>query len=93
MRDEIKNAKELTEVRANVAFHSNQTPATSKDSSLIVIRDNAILQIGYFGALRRSEIINIHYIVYAEDWQRVSHEAMLPSKLSCVSVVGNKSIP
>jgi integrase len=31
------------------------------DSSLIASRDNAILQIGYFGALRRSEIINIRY--------------------------------
>ena len=28
----------------------------------------------------------LHRIVYAEDWQRVPHEAMLPSKLSCAPV-------
>jgi integrase len=35
--------------------------ALSREISLRNSRDNAILQIGFFGALRRSEIINIHY--------------------------------
>ena len=51
--------------------------ALSKDSSLIAIRDNAILQIGYFGALRRSEIINIHYEHI--QWQKEGIEILLPS--------------
>jgi integrase len=32
-----------------------------KDTSLTALRDNALLQIGFFGALRRSELVNIHY--------------------------------
>jgi integrase len=35
--------------------------ALSEKLTLMNIRDNAIMQIGYFGALRRSEIINIQY--------------------------------
>ena len=35
--------------------------ALSQKSSLLAVRDNAILQIGYFGAQRRSKVINIHY--------------------------------
>lgn len=51
--------------------------ALSQDSSLISTRDNAILQIGYFGALRRSEIINIHYEHIK--WQKEGIEILLPS--------------
>lgn len=51
--------------------------ALSTDSSLLAIRDNAILQIGYFGALRRSEIINIHYEHIK--WQNEGIVILLPS--------------
>jgi integrase len=37
----------------------NIISALKEDFSLTAIRDNAILQIGYFGALRRSEITNM----------------------------------
>lgn len=50
--------------------------ALSQDPSLLAIRDNAILQIGYFGALRRSEIINIHYEHIK--WQKEGIEILLP---------------
>lgn len=49
----------------------------AQDSSLITIRDNALLQIGYFGALRRSEIINIHYEHIT--WQTEGIEILLPA--------------
>jgi integrase len=51
--------------------------ALSNDSSLLATRNNAILQIGYFGALRRSEIINIHYEHI--QWQKEGIELLLPS--------------
>lgn len=49
----------------------------SKDPSLISLRDNAILQIGYFGALRRSEIIGIHCEHIT--WQKEGIGLLLPS--------------
>lgn len=51
--------------------------ALSQEPSLLAIRDNAVLQIGYFGALRRSEIINIHYEHIK--WQKEGIEILLPS--------------
>ena len=51
--------------------------ALAQDSSLIATRDNALLQIGYFGALRRSEIINIHYEHIT--WQTEGIEILLPA--------------
>ena len=51
--------------------------ALSQDSSLLAVRDNAILQIGYFGAIRRSEIINIHYEHI--NWQNEGIEILLPT--------------
>lgn len=51
--------------------------ALSQDSSLLAIRDSAILQIGYFGALRRSEIINIRYEHI--QWQKQGIEILLPT--------------
>ncbi len=50
--------------------------ALSCDTSLIAIRDNALLQIGYFGALRRSEIINIQYENIS--WHKEGIEILLP---------------
>lgn len=50
--------------------------ALPQDSSLLAVRDNAILQIGYFGALRRSEIINIHYEHI--QWKNEGIEILLP---------------
>lgn len=60
--------------------------ALLKDSSLIAIRDNAILQIGYFGALRRSEIINIHYEHIK--WKNEGIEILLPSSKTDQAHVG-----
>lgn len=51
--------------------------ALSNESTLINIRDNAILQMGYFGALRRSEIVNIRYENMR--WQKEGIEILLPS--------------
>lgn len=50
--------------------------ALMKNSSLINIRDSAILQIGYFGALRRSEIVNIQYEHI--NWKTEGIEILLP---------------
>ncbi len=50
--------------------------ALSQESSLRSIRDNAILQIGFFGALRRSEIINIRYEHI--NWINEGIEILLP---------------
>lgn len=49
--------------------------ALSETSTLMDIRDIAILQIGYFGALRRSEIVKIHYEHI--NWQREGIEILL----------------
>lgn len=32
-----------------------------EENTLMAFRDNALLQIGYFGAFRRSELVNIHH--------------------------------
>lgn len=48
----------------------------SETSTLIDKRDIAILQIGYFGALRRSEIVNIHYEHI--QWLQQGIEILLP---------------
>ncbi len=47
------------------------------DTSLTALRDNAILQIGFFGALRRSELVNIHYEHIT--WKDEGIEILLPS--------------
>jgi integrase len=41
------------------------------------LRDSALLQIGFFGALRRSEIVNIHYEHIK--WEKHGIEILLPS--------------
>jgi len=48
-----------------------------KDTSLTALRDNALLQIGFFGALRRSELVNIHYEHIT--WKKEGIEILLPS--------------
>lgn len=44
---------------------------------LATLRDNALLQIGFFGALRRSELVNIHYEHIR--WEKDGIEILLPS--------------
>jgi len=51
--------------------------ALSQDLSLLSVRDIAILQIGFFGALRRSEITHIYYEHIT--WQKEGIEILLPS--------------
>lgn len=48
-----------------------------KSDTLAAIRDSALLQIGFFGALRRSELVAIRY----EDikWDKAGIEVLLPS--------------
>jgi len=46
-------------------------------SSLMDLRDSALLQIGFFGALRRSEIVNICYENIK--WEKEGIEILLPS--------------
>lgn len=50
--------------------------ALMQNSSLGNIRDSAILQIGFFGALRRSEIVTIHYEHI--NWKTEGIEILLP---------------
>jgi integrase len=47
------------------------------DTSLTALRDNALLQVGFFGALRRSELVNIHYEHIT--WKEEGIEILLPS--------------
>ncbi len=48
-----------------------------REPSLDAIRDNALLQVGYFGALRRSELVNIHYEQI--QWEKEGVVILLPS--------------
>lgn len=48
----------------------------SKDNSLTAARDNALLQIGFFGALRRSELVAIQYEQIK--WDKNGIEIILP---------------
>jgi len=48
-----------------------------QDASLTAIRDSALLQIGFFGALRRSELVNICYEHIR--WEQEGIEILLPS--------------
>jgi integrase len=45
--------------------------------SLMDLRNSALLQIGFFGALRRSELVNIHYEHIK--WETEGIEILLPS--------------
>jgi integrase len=47
------------------------------NTSLTALRDSALLQIGFFGALRRNEIVNIHYEHIT--WKEEGIEILLPS--------------
>lgn len=47
------------------------------ENSLIALRDSALLQVGFFGALRRSELVNIHYEHIT--WGKEGIEIVLPS--------------
>lgn len=48
-----------------------------QDGSLMALRDSALIQIGFFGGLRRSEIINIQ--VEHIEWKPEGIEILLPS--------------
>ena len=48
-----------------------------QDNSLMAVRDNALLQVGFFGALRRSEIVNIHHEHIT--WLKEGIEILLPT--------------
>lgn len=48
----------------------------NKENSLMALRDNALLQIGFFGGLRRSEIINIQ--IEHIEWKKEGIEILLP---------------
>jgi integrase len=50
--------------------------ALQQETSLTTTRDNALLQIGFFGGLRRSEIINIQ--VDHIEWKKEGIEILLP---------------
>lgn len=68
------------------------------DPTLTGIRDNAILQIGYFGALRRSEIINIDYEHL--QWKPEGIEVLIPHSKTdqlnegqfCIIPYGNETL-
>lgn len=45
--------------------------------SIAAYRDNALLQIGFFGALRRSELVAIHYEHI--NWQKEGAEILIPT--------------
>lgn len=46
------------------------------ENSLAALRDDALLQIGFFGALRRSELVAIHYEHIK--WEKAGIEILLP---------------
>jgi site-specific recombinase XerD len=46
------------------------------ENTLAAFRDDALLQIGFFGALRRSELVAIHYEHIK--WEKAGIEIMLP---------------
>jgi len=48
-----------------------------QDSKTAAIRDNALLQIGFFGALRRSELVSIQ--IEHISWNKQGIEILLPS--------------
>lgn len=50
--------------------------ALSSENTLMAIRDNALLQIGFFGGLRRSEIIAIH--IEHIEWKQEGIQILLP---------------
>jgi integrase len=47
------------------------------DGSLMALRDSALLQVGFFGALRRNELVNIHYEHIK--WHKEGIEILLPT--------------
>lgn len=68
------------------------------DTSLTATRDNAILQVGFFGALRRSELVAIQYEHLT--WDKSGVEIQLPSSKTdqthegqyCAIPYGNKTL-
>jgi integrase len=68
------------------------------ENSLAAIRDNALLQIGFFGALRRSELAAICYEHIT--WDKAGIEILLPSSKTdqthegqyCVIPYGNNTL-
>ncbi len=72
--------------------------ALKENDSLTSIRDRAILQMGYFGALRRSEIVNIRY--KHVHWKPEGIEILLPHSKTdpsnegqfCAVPYGNETI-
>lgn len=66
--------------------------------SLMALRDSALLQIGFFGALRRSELVNIHCEHIT--WKKEGIEILLPSSKTdqvhegqyCAIPYGNHSL-
>lgn len=51
--------------------------ALQSDTSLQALRDSALLQLAFFGAFRRSEVVNIH--IEHISWQEQGIEILLPS--------------
>jgi integrase len=47
------------------------------ENTLAAFRDDALLQVGFFGALRRSELVAIHYEHIK--WEKAGIEIMLPT--------------
>ena len=68
------------------------------ENTLSAMRDDALLQIGFFGALRRSEIVAIHYEHIK--WEKAGIEILLPSSKTdpthegqyCAIPYGNKAL-
>lgn len=69
-----------------------------QDGSLAATRDNALIQIGFFGALRRSELVAIHYDNIR--WDNAGIEILLPASKTdqahegqyCAIPYGNDSL-
>jgi site-specific recombinase XerD len=68
------------------------------DPSLAAARDNALLQTGFFGALRRSELVAIHHEHIT--WDKAGIEILLPASKTdqahegqyCVVPYGNETL-
>lgn len=78
-----KAAPLLPEHLIKIAEHLTQ------QKTLASYRDNALLQLGFLGAFRRSELV---LIVCAEVLQQLPVEKVFHSLLSCVKVAGSKLI-
>ena len=70
----------------------------SSQSSLSAQRDDAMIQLGYFGAMRRSELVNVHYEHIT--WNKAGIEILLPASKTdqlregqiCILPYGNQTL-